>query len=435
MVTILDGSSNEKQLIADNIAELSKLLSIKYRDLLGEDNKEKTIENIIESAVHYYEAIINCMPGNVYWLNSEGVAVGCNKNVLKMFGLKFPYEFNGLSFEEMGALGRWTAEATQSFKKDTFEVFKTGKAKLNVEEPPIPDADGNYIYFLTSRVPLFDSNGVVVAVVGISVDITERKNTEAQLIAITKKAEIANKSKSEFLQNMRHDFRTPFAGILGMANLLYEEEEISEKKAKLNDIIQASRALLDQLNEITDFITLEDGGLSVLEKQFDLHAVVKEVIDSLLPSAKEKQLEFMFSIDNNAPRYIIGDRVRTHRILTNLLANSIKFTKLGHVLLKVELAKKENNLSIIKFIVEDTGIGISDADRDIIFEKFSRLNPSYHGVYPGKGLGLRIVKQFLDELGGEIHQPKSKLNKGSTFIVLIPYKQPLLECAEEELMY
>lgn len=125
--------------------------------------------------------------------------------------------------------------------------------------------------------------------------------------------------------------------------------------------------------------------------------------------------------------------MRTQRILMNLLTNAIKFTDTGSIEVESSLASENQKSAIIKFKIKDTGVGISQEEQNSIFEKFSRLTPSYKGIHPGKGLGLRIVKQFLDELDGEIHLISTP-KKGSTFIVLIPYKLPLLNCDEMELL-
>lgn len=125
----------------------------KYQYIFGKhaSNKKLSIENIVENIIKYYESIIGCMPGNVYWLDNNGVAIGCNDNVLKMFGLHSLSEFKGLSFEDMGRIGSWTKEAEQAFKNDTLKVVTSGKPILNIEEPPIPHANGKMIYFLTDR--------------------------------------------------------------------------------------------------------------------------------------------------------------------------------------------------------------------------------------------------------------------------------------------
>ena len=143
--------------------------------------QNNSLEAILEQVIHYYETIIGSMPGNVYSLDKDGIAVGCNKNVLQMFGLNSVAQFKGLTFVKMGQIGHWTQNAIQTFKTDTMKVIKTGIPKLNIEEPPIPHSDGRIIHFLTHRVPLFDQKKQIVGMVGISIDITERKQLEMAL--------------------------------------------------------------------------------------------------------------------------------------------------------------------------------------------------------------------------------------------------------------
>jgi DNA-binding CsgD family transcriptional regulator len=128
----------------------------------------------------YYENIIACMPGNVYWIDKNCKTVGCNQNVLNMFGFKSPSEFKRLTFKEMKKIGKWSTEATRTFEEDTRSVIETGQAKLNIEEPPIPHCNRGLIYFLSSRTPLFDKKNNVVGVIGISIDVTQRKQENIQ---------------------------------------------------------------------------------------------------------------------------------------------------------------------------------------------------------------------------------------------------------------
>jgi len=177
----MDQSNNQ------DVIDLIKPLLEKYRNIIDNQlNPFLSIEKIAGSIASHYEGIIECIPGNVYWLDRNGTAVGCNKNVLSMFGFKSLAQFKGLTFEKMGEFGGWTKKATQSFEKDTLEVVRTGKAKLNIEEPPIPHSDGRIIHFLSSRVPLFDHSGDIVGIIGNSVDINSLRKIAEREIEITK---------------------------------------------------------------------------------------------------------------------------------------------------------------------------------------------------------------------------------------------------------
>ncbi|MDF2867287.1 MAG: putative Histidine kinase [Gammaproteobacteria bacterium] len=418
------------------LTEMTETLLDKYQYILGKhaSNKKLSIENIVENIIKYYESITGCMPGNVYWLDKNGVAIGCNTNVLNMFGLHSLSEFKGLSFEDMGRIGNWTKAAELSFKNDTLEVVKSGKSKLNIEEPPIPHLDGRVIYFLTSRVPLYDQKGNVVGVVGISIDITELKNTQASLKKAKEQAETANQLKSEFIRNMEHDIRTPFGGIWGLANILYEQESDQTKKELLGDIANSAKELLDYCNSILDFSKVEAGTLPVLEKKFNLPELVNGVIAIEKPAIAIKHLQFEFEYDSALPTILLGDPYRLKRILINLISNSVKFTNDGHINFKVKLVKKtDSRRMIIRFIVEDSGIGMQQEKQNLIYEKFVRLTSSNQGIYKGLGLGLRVVKQFMDEMGGDI-ELNSALGKGTIFICTIPFKLPLIEDIPTELM-
>ncbi|KTC66762.1 sensory histidine-kinase / response regulator [Legionella birminghamensis] len=263
------------------LGEMEQLLSITHR-------QNHSVEEILEKVIHYYETIIGCMPGNVYWLDKEGRAVGCNKNVLTMFGLDSIDEFKGLTFDGMQRIGRWSDTAAQSFKQDTLEVIVTGLPKLNIEEPPIPHSDGRIIHFLTHRVPLFDEKKEVIGVVGISIDITERKQLEIALKEAKERAESANQSKNEFLENMRHDIRTPLTGIVGFAELLKMDPDPRHVQEYADNLVASSHALLDLLDEVLEAIRVSSGEIPKLKKKFNLKDALENVIKLNCAKAAQK---------------------------------------------------------------------------------------------------------------------------------------------------
>ncbi len=404
--------------------QLTQLLSKKYRHILGKSQSDtQSIETMIENIANYYEDIIGFMPGNVYWINNDCTAAGCNKNVLNMLGLKSMNQFKGLTFEGMGKVGKWTPEATQSFKRDTLAVMKTGEAKLGIEEPPIPHSDGRVIYFLTSRVPVFDHAGAVVGVVGISIDISERKKMELDLLQAKDAAETANRVKTAFIANMSHDIRTPLTGIIGMSQMLEEEVKTAEEKDQVHSILECGKNLLDLLNGVLSVVSTDQQlrEEDIYEETFDLRESISRLCSLELPMIRSQNLSLKTEIDDALPAKIITDKVKLERIILNLLGNAIKFTQKGHIKLKLKLVSRQKEIMKIKFSVTDTGMGIPKDQQDKVFDQFFRGNPSYKGEFKGYGVGLYIAQKFAILLGGTISL-KSRIGKGTTFQFVLPIK-------------
>ncbi len=395
--------------------------------------KKVTVDQQVQQIVQYYEKLIANMPGNVYWLDSNGITLGCNQNVLDMFGLKSFTQFKGLSFEEMGQICHWSERATQSFKANTLEVARTGIGKFNIDEQLISDSKGQLFHFLTSRVPIFDSNNKVISVIGISIDITERKKLEENLRISKEQAEAANQAKTEFLENMRHDIRTPVAGIVGCAQLIQSQaSDVTKVTEFANDLVESSDALLEFLNKVLESIKVASGEIPLLKKKFDLHKTLEQIIHLNKSYAVSKKLELNFQCDESIPKYVIGDPIRVQRIVLELVTNALKFTEKGQVKVEARLMKDKTKAGqvIIKLSVSDTGMGIPLDKQNEVYTRFKRLTPSYQGIYSGTGLGLSVVKQFMDDLGGEISL-KSQPQQGSTFTCLIPLQEPLLMDSED----
>ncbi|HXH55438.1 MAG TPA: PAS domain-containing sensor histidine kinase [Gammaproteobacteria bacterium] len=416
--------SENNTLEVANLINITNIVFEKHKDIPGEQ-QSLSIEETIEKIIGYYESIIGCMPGNVYWLDKNLRMLGCNNNVLAMFGLNSSKEIKGLNFEEMGKIGRWSPETTQSLKADFLEVIRTGKAKANIEEPPIPHSDGGILYFLSSRVPLFDDNGFVVGIVGISIDITDRTKFEQFKIA-KEAAELANNAKTEFLENMRHDIRTPLSGIIGFAELLRNETNPSKIKDYTTKLVESSTELLNFLNEILESVHITSGEIPLVYRQFNLKHILDSLSKLYQPKAHEKQLTLEFHCDEKISPYLIGDPTRIYRIILELLGNALKFTQQGKVNIYAKLAKKNEQNTVIQIEVEDTGPGIAAENQHEIFVRFKRFTPSSQGIYQGSGLGLSIVKQFIEDLQGEIYYD-TKNTKGAKFICLIPLKEALLQ--------
>ena len=360
------------------------------------------------------KSVVDNAPVSIYWKNKKGRYLGFNNYVLKMAGLNEKKDLLNKTDDELP----WKRNAKKVSRVDK-KVIETGETYHLEETGKL--ANGNVHTYIASKTPIKDKAGRILGLVGFSFDITDRKKMEEQLKVAMKKAQEANLIKAQFIENMEHDLRTPCLGIATLAEMLAQKESDSKKHEDLLMIAEAGRQLLKLFNTILDFDFIDSKGLPIIREKFDLHQLITRVINLEKPPAKSRNLAMSCEIADNVPQYVLGDHFRLSRILINLLSNALKFTFQGSVKVRISMKPKSanNQLELFEFKVSDTGIGISENKLSFIFEKFSRLSSSNRGVYTGAGLGLRIVKQFVEELKGKI-KVESKLKKGSIFTVTIP---------------
>jgi len=305
-------------------------------------------------------------------------------------------------------------------------VAQEGAMARYQENYRIVRPDGEVRWIIDQGFPIYNSDGQCCGVTGVAVDITKDKLIAEELRKEKEKAEIANKSKTEFLENMRHDIRTPLSGIIGFAELL--KSEISDPKLKeyASNLAASGYALTDLLNEVLEVIKVSSGEIPILKKKFNLHKKLNEILLLNQAKALHKKIDLSIDYDPTIPNYLFGDSARINRIVLELVANALNFTHKGYVKLSARLAKNSDDNVIIKIIVDDTGIGIPPEKQQDIYLQFKRLTPSYEGIYKGHGLGLSIAKQLIDDLNGEIYV-ESQLGAGSKFIFIVKLKKALLD--------
>jgi two-component system, OmpR family, aerobic respiration control sensor histidine kinase ArcB len=371
--------------------------------------------------VQLLQQIVLSVPNYIFWKDKKLVYRGCNYNFAHIVGSDSPADVIGKTDDEMP----WGLYTAKVYKDEDEQIITTGEPILDKEVPFQLAVDKKRILSV-SKVPLRDNKNRIIGILGIFIDITDRKKMETDLMTAKQSAEAANQAKTEFLENMRHDIRTPLTGIVGFANIIADEIKDPKIKEYVDNLTASSNALLDLLNEILEVIKINSKEIPLLKKKFDLNKRLSDVISLNKSKARHKNIDLLFDYDQNIPSYVIGDPIRIHRIALELIANALNFSEKGFVKLTTELVEAKERELIIKIIVEDTGIGIDPNKREDIFLQFKRLTPSYEGIYKGAGLGLAIVKQFIDELDGEIYL-ETQIGIGTKFTCIIPLKKPLLE--------
>ena len=340
---------------------------------------------------------------NLQYMSRAGIDGLKIDDITEFYGKPYPFYFYPDSFKNV-------------MTKNLEKVRATGE--ITTQEASVVDIEGHELWFHSTLVPVNDDEGRIDYIIIVSIDTTERKQAEERLQEAKQQAEVANIAKSQFLANMSHEIRTPMSVITGFADLLISEEDPDEQKSYVDLIQKAGESLLRIIDEILDVSKIEAGKLEIKIEDCSLDKLVSGIEVMMQPLARQEGLRFDVFRCGRLPATIQTDSGRLRQCLMNLIGNAIKFTRRGHVHLKVS-ADHMQPTPFLRFDVEDTGIGIPQDKHVAVFDTFSQADGSHTRQYGGTGLGLTITKQLAQLLGGDLSFT-SQEGKGSVFSLVIP---------------
>ncbi len=305
------------------------------------------------------------------------------------------------------------------------QIFATG----SITDYPLTIRDGHLTYVLCNGSIYRDGRGRELGAVIVARDITAQKIFEKELIEAKnnaerekKIAEEAVKSKQQFLSNMSHEIRTPMNAIIGFTKIVLKTK-LDQKQQEYIDAIKVSGdALIVLINDILDLAKVDAGKMIFEQNPFKLSSSISAMLHLFETKIQEKNLELVKEYDPAIPEVLLGDAVRLHQIILNLVSNSIKFTNEGKITVSIRMLKEDAEKVTIEFSIIDTGIGIPESNLGNIFTNFQQASSGTTRLYGGTGLGLAIVKQLVERQGGTI-TVKSKEGKGSTFTFVLNFKK------------
>ncbi len=415
------------------------IIANKELDFQNIEKEKREIENKELEALNYTSklaseyslSLIEASLDPLVTINNEGKITDMNQATVNITGMKRE-ELTGSDFF------KYFTEP-QMAREVYLEVF----AKGSVSDSPLTlrHKDGQLTDVLFNGSVYKDEKGNVLGVVIVARDVTDQKRIEKELIeakvfaelateiaeqaqtkaeSATKIAEDAVKAKQQFLSNMSHEIRTPMNAIIGFTKVVLKTDLSTKQKEYLSAIKMSGDALIVLINDILDLAKVDAGKMVFEQVPFKMEQSIKAMLHVFETKIQEKNLELVSQYDSSIPEVLLGDSVRLHQIILNLVSNAVKFTTEGKITVSVRLLDQDDEKVTIEFAVSDTGIGIPENKMATIFENFQQASSGTSRLYGGTGLGLAIVKQLVEPQGGTI-TVKSKLDEGSTFSFILDF--------------
>ncbi|MBP7809196.1 MAG: response regulator [Bacteroidia bacterium] len=427
--------NKEKEKRAEELVVANKELAFQN------DEKEKRAAELV--IANYARGLIEASRDPLFTISIKGKIMDLNQASVRVTGLSREKLIGSDFFDYFTD----SDKARAGYE----EVF----AKGFVADYPLTIRDHTQTDVLFNGSVYKDDKGQVLGAVVVARDITEQKRiekelTEAKVFAelateiaeeaksnaeeATRVAEDAVKSKQQFLSNMSHEIRTPMNAIIGFTKVVLKTDLNVKQKEYLTAIKISGDALIVLINDILDLAKVDAGKMTFVQTPFKMALSLSAMLHLFETKIHEKNLLLVKEYDKNIPEVLVGDPVRLHQIVLNLVSNAVKFTSKGTITVGVRLLNEDSESATLEFSVADTGIGIPKNKIEKIFENFQQATSGTSRLYGGTGLGLAIVKQLVEPQGGSI-KVESKVGYGSTFSFILPFKKTNVEAElETELM-
>jgi len=422
--TILTAKGNRRWVRVVGIPEMADGRCVRLYGMFQDIHTSKTTREALRQSEEKFRKFVENAYDIVYSVSPEGIFTYISPNWQDFMGE--PAEL---------AIGRSYTDYVHPedvhLCRDYLRQVLSGAAKPEHPHYRVRRADGTWRWHISNGSQLTNDCGETIGYVGIAHDNTERKQAEQKILQTNKalenairdaeklahEAQQANRAKSEFLANMSHEIRTPMNGVIGMTGLLLETELNPEQKQYAEIVRTSGESLLGLLNDILDFSKIEAGKVDLEAFDFNLEDLLDDCAASMAAKSYEQGLEIITVVDPAVPVHLVGDLGRLRQILNNLLGNALKFTEQGEICLRVSRTEAEDGPSgscLLRFSVKDSGPGIPEHKRQLLFRQFSQLDASTTRKYGGTGLGLAISKQLAELMGGTIGV-ESASGRGSEF--------------------
>nr|WP_081475691.1 ATP-binding protein [Microbulbifer agarilyticus] len=378
-------------------------------------HEREVAQHKLSDQLEFLQILIDSIPAPIFYKDSEGIYTGCNRAFEKFLGK--PRE------QIVGQSVYGVSEGPQAkvyHEKDLELMRQRGH---QVYESQVAYADGTLHDVIFNKAAYELQDGRLGGLIGVILDISERKALERDLLQAKETAEFYSRSKTQFLTNMSHEIRTPLNAIVGFSQILQSRTAHISPTEDFHDFLQkisiSGQRLADLINDVLDISRIEAGKIEVVEEDFALQNLINGILASCEPQAFTKQLKIVSHVDATLPKTIRADRGKLSQILINLTANAIKFSP-DNSEIKIELFNR--NHTYLDIEVRDQGIGIPLEQQAIIFEPFEQVDKSLDGQAGGTGLGLPITRRLVELLGGDIGLDSAE-NTGTCFTVRLPLRE------------